>query len=157
MSLSRLTEAILAAAREKRPARVPFLTAGCPSPTRFWESLKELDENGADIIEIGVPFSDPVADGPVIAAASHRALLDGVDLEWIFAGLAKISLKAPIVLMSYANPLIQYAWDQVSGATLSQKVLASLRLLALDASRHVAGFIVPDAPLEESGPFQVAF
>jgi tryptophan synthase alpha chain len=98
-----------------------------------------------------------VADGPVIAAASHRALLDGVDLDWILAGLAKISLKAPVVLMSYANPLVQYAWDRTGGATLSQKVLNSLRFLALDAGHLISGVIVPDAPLEESGPFQVAF
>ncbi|MDR2140356.1 MAG: tryptophan synthase subunit alpha [Deltaproteobacteria bacterium] len=154
---SRLTEAIKQANADKRPARVPFLTAGCPSPERFWACLKELDDNGADIIEIGVPFSDPVADGPVIAAASQQALEAGVSLEWILSGLATTRLSAPVVLMSYANPLIQYAWERATGVTLSQMVLASLRLLAQDFGSLVAGVIVPDVPLEESGPFQVAF
>ncbi|MDR2421784.1 MAG: tryptophan synthase subunit alpha [Deltaproteobacteria bacterium] len=155
---SRLTEAILAAAQEKRPARVPFLTAGCPSPDKFWDCLSELDENGADVIEIGAPFSDPVADGPVIAAASQKAILDGVSLDWILEGLSRQKLKAPVVLMSYANPLIQYAWDRAEeGASLSRKVMSSLTILAEDISRLVDGVIVPDAPLEESGPFQMAF
>ncbi|MDR1576960.1 MAG: tryptophan synthase subunit alpha [Deltaproteobacteria bacterium] len=152
-----LTAAILAAAREKRPARVPFLTAGCPSLDRFWDCLKELDEYGADIIEIGVPFSDPVADGSVIAAASQKALLAGVDLDWILAGLAKHQLKAPVVLMSYANPLLQYAWERADGLTISQRGQASLELLAQDTRSLIAGIIAADVPLEESGPFRVAF
>jgi tryptophan synthase alpha chain len=97
-----------------------------------------------------------VADGPVIAAASQRAILNGVDLDWILEGLAKISLKVPVVLMSYANPLVQYAWERATGASLSQKVLASLRLLAKDLTPTVAGVIIPDVPLEESGPFHVS-
>ena len=66
-----------------RPALVPFLTAGFPDQSTFWPTLMELDEGGADIIEIGVPFSDPVADGPVVEEASRRALSDGVNLRGI--------------------------------------------------------------------------
>ncbi|MDR1607350.1 MAG: tryptophan synthase subunit alpha [Deltaproteobacteria bacterium] len=154
---SKLTAAILAATQKKRPARVPFLTAGCPNVNRFWECLVELEENGADIIEIGVPFSDPVADGPLIAAASQKAIEDGVDLAWILEGLKKIKLKVPVVLMSYANPLAQYAWDRSEGANLSQRSLASLKVLAHDFRPYVSGVICPDVPLEESGPFHLAF
>ncbi|MDR1083281.1 MAG: tryptophan synthase subunit alpha [Deltaproteobacteria bacterium] len=156
-SQSRLTQAISKANRVKRPARIPFLTAGCPDPDKFWDCLKELDDNGADILEIGVPFSDPVADGPVIAAASQKALADGVNLEWILNGLARHSFRSPIVLMSYANPLLQYAWAEAAGQTLSEKVLVSLELLARAMQPLVSGVIVPDVPLEESENFRAAF
>jgi tryptophan synthase alpha chain len=157
VSASKLTEAIYLAGQEKRPARVPFLTAGCPSKERFFECLAELDDYGADIIEIGVPFSDPVADGPVIAAASQKALLAGVDLDWILEGLARTPLKAPVVLMSYANPLIQYAFNRAGGQGLTQKVRESLKALGRDAAKTVSGVIVPDVPLEEAEPFLFAF
>ena len=80
---------------------IPFMTAGFPTVETFWKNLKELDENGADIIEIGVPFSDPVADGPVIEAASMKALENGVTLESILEGLRqrKGQFKAKLVLM----------------------------------------------------------
>ena len=71
-----LEEKIRKATAAGRPALVPFLTAGFPDSARFWPTLMELDENGADVIEIGVPFSDPVADGPVVEEASRRALSD---------------------------------------------------------------------------------
>jgi tryptophan synthase alpha chain len=85
---------------------IPFMTAGFPTVETFWKNLKELDENGADIIEIGVPFSDPVADGPVIEAASMKALENGVTLESILEGLRqrKGQFKAKLVLMGYLNP-----------------------------------------------------
>ena len=83
-----LEEKIRAANAAGRPALIPFLTAGFPDRATFWPTLMELDENGADIIEIGVPFSDPVADGPVVEEASRRALSDGVNLRGILAELA---------------------------------------------------------------------
>ncbi|MDR1395770.1 MAG: tryptophan synthase subunit alpha [Deltaproteobacteria bacterium] len=154
---SRLTEAILKANKEKRPARIPFLTAGFPSLEKFWDCLKELDTNGADVIEIGVPFSDPVADGPVIAAASQKALENGVSLEWILKGLDSFSVKAPLVLMSYANPLIQYAWAVDSSMTQMESMYLSLEKLAQDMCSKVSGVILPDVPLEEAAPFREAF
>ena len=75
-----LEEKILAARKAGRTALIPFVTAGFPSRERFWDVVRELDASGADIIEIGVPFSDPVADGPVVEAASIRALESGVTL-----------------------------------------------------------------------------
>ncbi|MDR2406450.1 MAG: tryptophan synthase subunit alpha [Deltaproteobacteria bacterium] len=155
MTDSKLTEAISRARALKRIARIPFLTAGFPSLEGFWDSLTELSENGADIIEIGVPFSDPVADGPVIAQVSQEVLAHNVSLKWLLEGLKKRSFKAPLVLMSYANPLLQYAWERAQGLTLPQKTYSSLKFLAEDLSKcQVKGVIVPDLPLEESKPFR---
>ena len=126
-----------------RPALIPFLTAGFPDGATFWPTVMELDENGADVIEIGVPFSDPVADGPVVEEASRRALSDGVNLRGILTELAerKGLVKAGIVLMGYLNPFLQYGYEK----------------LAHDAARGgVHGFIVPDLPYEESGPLRRA-
>lgn len=120
---------------------IPFMTAGFPTVETFWKNLKELDENGADIIEIGVPFSDPVADGPVIEAASMKALENGVTLESILAGLRqrKGQFKAKLVLMGYLNPFLQYGFER----------------LAQDAKDvGVYGFIIPDLPLDEDEPFR---
>ncbi|MDR3134907.1 MAG: tryptophan synthase subunit alpha [Deltaproteobacteria bacterium] len=159
MSENVLTQAILAAKAKGRPALIPFLTAGYPCPGKFWEALAELAGSGADIIEIGVPFSDPVADGPVVAAAGLKALGDGIDVAWILGGLKQRAIKAPLVLMSYANPLLQHAWPMTDPkASLGDRVLESLRLLAREAKEAgLAGLIVPDVPLEESAPFQKAF
>ena len=120
---------------------IPFMTAGFPTVETFWKNLKELDENGADIIEIGVPFSDPVADGPVIEAASMKALENGVTLESILEGLRqrKGQFKAKLVLMGYLNPFLQYGFER----------------LAQEAKEvGVYGFIIPDLPLDEDAPFR---
>ena len=101
MNISTLQHRIEAANAEGRIARIPFITAGFPDRKRFLTALRELDENGADIIEIGVPFSDPVADGPVVEDASRRALEDGISLDWIMKTLVKLSPlpRAGLVLM----------------------------------------------------------
>ncbi|MDR2354407.1 MAG: tryptophan synthase subunit alpha [Deltaproteobacteria bacterium] len=153
--MSVLTKAIQSANREGRPARVPFLTAGCPSLTEFWIKLEELAQFGADLIEIGLPFSDPVADGPVIAEASQKALSLGVNLHWLLTGLEKTKIKVPLVLMSYANPLVKYAYTKSPGELLSVKITESIRSLAHDLKEvKFAGVIIPDIPLEESLPFR---
>ena len=92
-----------------RTALIPFITAGFPSPERFRGAVEELDAHGADIIEIGIPFSDPVADGPVVEDASRRALEQGVSLNWIMDSLKQRAgnFKAGIVLMGYLNPFLQ--------------------------------------------------
>lgn len=96
-----------------RTALIPFVTAGFPALDTFWGIIEELDANGADVIEIGVPFSDPVADGPVVEDASRRALEQGVSLNWIMDGLKQRAgnFKAGIVLMGYLNPFLQYGWN----------------------------------------------
>lgn len=134
--VSRLEARVAAANAAGRPALVPFLTAGFPTLDRFWEEMDGLDRGGADIIEIGVPFSDPVADGPVVEAASLRALENGVTLRWILDGLKARAGRydAELVLMGYYNPFLQYGLEN---------------LAADAAAAGVAGFIVPDLPLEE--------
>ncbi len=138
MSLQRRIET---AVGQGRPARIPFLTAGFPNRERFFQALRGLDAAGAAIIEIGVPFSDPVADGAVVEDASRRALDSGVTLEWILKELTAISpgLRAGLVLMGYYNPFLQYGLE---------------RLAADAATAGVQGCIVPDLPLEEDGPLR---
>ena len=136
-----LQERIEKASREGRTALIPFITAGFPEPERFAGIVSELDASGADIIEIGVPFSDPVADGPVVEEASRKALAAGVTLGWTLEQLAGLRLAAGLVLMGYYNPFLQYGLER----------------LAQDAARAgVQGFIVPDLPLDEDGPLRAA-
>ncbi len=133
-----LEEKIRSAEKAGRLALIPFVTAGFPSRERFWDVMRELDESGADIIEIGVPFSDPVADGPVVEAASVRALENGVTLRGILEELSvhRGEVKAGLVLMGYMNPFLQYGLER----------------FAEDAARvGVHGVIVPDLPFDEAG------
>lgn len=144
MQPSPLQEAVERAQARGRRAVIPFITAGFPDMESFWSHLARLDEAGADIIEIGVPFSDPVADGPVIEQASRDALARGVSLKWILDGLKarKGRFSAKLVLMGYVNPFYRYGVEQ----------------LAADAvEAGVSGFIIPDMLLEESGMFRPAF
>lgn len=135
--MHRLQSQIEAANAAGRIALIPFLTAGFPDKQRFLPILHELDDSGVDIIEVGVPFSDPVADGPVVEAASRRSLESGTSLAGILADLSSERLATPIVLMGYYNPFLQYGLEN----------------LARDAAKaNVAGIIVPDLPYEESGP-----
>jgi len=136
----RLTQS-LRDARTQRVGLVAFLTAGFPSKERFRADLTEVAAH-ADVVEIGVPFTDPMADGVTIQRSSMGALAQGVTLHWIINELAAMPpVKAPLVLMSYTNPLLAYGLDE----------------LAADAARvGVTGFIVPDLPLEESAAFEAA-
>lgn len=136
----RLTQSIRDA-RDTRPALVSFLTAGYPSREHFRADVTEVAAH-SDVVEIGVPFTDPMADGVTIQRSSMGALAHGVTLHWIIDELAAMPpVKAPLVLMSYMNPLLAYGLDK----------------LAADAARvGVCGFIVPDMPLEEAGNFEVA-
>ena len=138
----RISQAIRTARRAGTPSIVAYVTAGFPEPSRFIEVLNEVGE-GADVIEIGVPFTDPMADGLTIQRSSRAALAKGVSLKWILEELtkAKQKPKAPLLFMSYLNPLLAYGFDRLPSA-------------AADAG--VAGFIVPDLPYEESGDFRAA-
>lgn len=117
-------------------ALIPFLTAGDPDLETTAKALQRLDRSGADIIELGVPYSDPLADGPVIQAAATRALQHGTQLEQVIDMVAQVSpsLKAPIVLFTYYNPII------------NRGIEAFLRRIA---AAGVKGLVVPDLPLEE--------
>jgi len=82
------------------------VTAGHPDVDRSLETLRALEEGGADIIELGVPFSDPIADGPVIQASSQRALEQGMNYDGVLALIEKAKLGVPVVLFSYLNPIL---------------------------------------------------
>lgn len=137
----RLAEAVRTAAKSGEPALVAFLTAGYPSAAKFREHLLAVAA-GADVIEIGVPFTDPMADGVTIQRSSQAALKQGVSLKWILSELNAMQRPAtPLVLMSYLNPLLQYGYDR----------------LAVDAAAAgVCGFIVPDLPFDEGAEFRTA-
>jgi tryptophan synthase alpha subunit len=91
------------------PALVAYVTAGDPSPAESLEIVKELDRAGADVIEIGVPFSDPIADGPSIQRAAERALAAGMNLEGALdlVAEAREAVSAPLVLFTYVNPVFR--------------------------------------------------
>lgn len=130
-----ITEAIRSASLRGWPALVAFMTAGFPSRAQFAADLLRVDE-AADVIEIGVPFSDPMADGMTIQRSSRAALADGVTLDWIIAELTTLAKRprAPLLLMSYLNPLLAHGIG---------------RLPADARAAGIAGFIVPDLPFEE--------
>ncbi|HTC38956.1 MAG TPA: tryptophan synthase subunit alpha [Steroidobacteraceae bacterium] len=134
--------AIRAAVATGRPALVGYLTAGFPSRRRFKENLAAVAA-GCDVVEIGVPFSDPMADGATVQRASFAALADGVTLPWILDELQSIEPRhaAPILLMSYLNPLLAFGMEQLPRAA---------------ARAGVSGFIVPDLPFEESAELHQA-
>ncbi|MCW5316749.1 tryptophan synthase subunit alpha [Nostoc sp. KVJ3] len=118
-------------------ALIPFITAGDPDLETTAKALQVLDRNGADIIELGIPYSDPLADGPVIQAAATRALQRGTKLEQVLEMLQEITpkLRSPIVLFTYYNPILHRGID---------------KFLQEIAAAGVAGLVVPDLPLEEA-------
>ncbi|MGB5211164.1 MAG: tryptophan synthase subunit alpha [Gammaproteobacteria bacterium] len=136
----RISAAIDAARADGRTALVAFLTAGYPERDRFAEQLTTLT-GAADVVEIGVPFSDPMADGLTIQRASQAAIEAGVNLGWILDQIETVSAAAPLVLMSYLNPLLAFGFE---------------RLAERAAAVGVDGFIVPDLPLDESEPLAAA-
>jgi tryptophan synthase alpha chain len=124
-----------------RKGLIMFVTAGDPEPSLTVPLMHALAESGADILEIGVPFSDPMADGPVIQRASERALKHGVGLADVLGHVAafrKRNLETPVVLMGYANPI------EAMGV---EKFVAAAQAAGVD------GVIVVDYPPEECGPF----
>ncbi len=137
MSTHHLTDKINEALAQGRKAVMPYLPAGFPTKDAFWRHIQDLDSAGADIIEIGVPFSDPVADGPVVEQAALCCLEQGVTLGWILEELAprRSTIQAGIVLMGYINPFLQYGIP---------------KLARVAAQAGVNGLIIADLPLEES-------
>jgi tryptophan synthase alpha chain len=135
----RLTDAIRAANARGRPALLAYFTAGFPERASFSHLLAAI-ASVADVVEIGVPFSDPMADGVSIQRASRVALAGGASLAWILDELdgsqgPSAQPGAPLVLMSYLNPLLAFGIERLAGRA---------------AECGVSGFIVPDLPLEES-------
>lgn len=105
-SSSSITRRFDALRKQSRRALVCYVTAGHPDVDRSLETLHALEEGGADIVELGVPFSDPIADGPVIQASSQRALEQGMNYDGVLALIEKAKLGVPVVLFSYLNPIL---------------------------------------------------
>jgi tryptophan synthase alpha chain len=137
-----ISTAIRQVAAQGRPAVVGFMTAGFPDRAGFRASLAAIAA-AADVVEIGIPFTDPMADGMTIQRASRAALEGGFTLPWLLAELEAMQPRprAPLLLMSYLNPLLAYGLDALPGAA---------------ARAGVAGFIIPDLPYEESAEMRTA-
>ena len=123
---------------EGRKALIPFITAGYPDINTTEKFIYELEKSGADLIELGVPFSDPMADGPVIQMASERSLANGTNLKTILELVKKVRKRTeiPIILMGYYNPFFIYG----------------LKRISRDAKNAgVDGFLIVDLPPEEAG------
>jgi tryptophan synthase alpha chain len=137
-----ISAAIRRAAAQGRPAVVGFMTAGFPDKAGFRASLTTI-ASAADVVEIGVPFTDPMADGMTIQRASYAALQGGFTLPWLLDELEQMQPRprAPLLLMSYLNPLLAYGLDRLPEAA---------------ARAGVAGFIIPDLPFEESAETRAA-
>ena len=142
--MSRINSTFQALATRQRKALIPFITAGDPHPDMTLPLMRALVAGGADIIELGVPFSDPMADGPTIQRASERALAQGMTLHRVLALVGefrKENATTPVVLMGYANPVEAYG----------------LEAFARDAqAAGVDGVLVVDYPPEECAEFAAA-
>lgn len=142
--ISRIAATFSRLSQAHRKALIPFITAGDPHPDLTLPLMRALVEGGADIIELGVPFSDPMADGPTVQRASERALAQGMTLRRVLALVSefrKADQVTPVVLMGYANPIESYGID----------------VFARDAkSVGVDGVLVVDYPPEECAEFAAA-
>ncbi|HEY8175630.1 MAG TPA: tryptophan synthase subunit alpha, partial [Gemmatimonadaceae bacterium] len=114
--MSPLAQRFATLRKENRRALVVYVTAGHPDPQRSLELLGALEQAGADIIEVGVPFSDPMADGPVIQASSQRALAHGMTYDKVLELIAQARLSVPVVLFSYLNPVLAAGPDALDRA-----------------------------------------
>lgn len=116
ISSNRLDRRFAALKESGRKALVCYVTAGFPDPDRSLELITGIQNAGADVIEVGVPFSDPIADGPVIQGSSQRALAAGMTLDRSLELIAKAECSAPVVLFSYLNPILAAGEDLLSRA-----------------------------------------
>jgi tryptophan synthase alpha chain len=142
--MSRITEAFAALKNEKRKGFIPFITAGDPNLATSIELIVTLAQSGATVIELGIPFSDPMADGPVIQRASERALRHGFGVAEVLSvvAAARKQTSVPIILFSYFNPLLQFG-------------IAKLAPAAKQAG--VDGVLVTDLVPEEAGEVAAVF
>ncbi len=140
---NRIDTAFATCKAEGRKALIPFITAGDAGLECTYQSILEMVKNGADLIEIGVPFSDPIAEGPVIQRASERALQNGTTLASIFSLVERLrkETQVPLLLMMYLNTIFCYGTD---------RFFAKCQAVGID------GVIVPDIPFEEKDEIQPA-
>src|SRR4029077_8392115 len=139
--MSRLQDAFTRMREEHAPGLVTYVTAGDPDLDRTAGILRALDRAGADVLEVGVPFSDPLADGPVIQRATERALAAGTTLSGVLDLLRSMrgDIEAPLVIFSYANPILRLGAEQFADR-------------ACDAG--VDGVLILDLPIEEADEFR---
>lgn len=120
---------------------MPYVTAGDPNLERTIDIIRALERAGADVVELGVPFSDPIADGPTNQRAAERALASGTTLSKVLATIALIreDVEIPIVLFTYANPVVRYGLEEFASDA---------------AAAGVDGVLFTDVPAEEMAPFE---
>ena len=146
--MSRISPTFKALAARGRKALIPFVTAGDPYPDATVDIMVAMARAGADVIELGVPFSDPMADGPVIQKAAERALAQGIDLARVLQMVQSFreqDVQTPVVLMGYANPIERYDIKRGTGAFVRDAQAAG-----------VDGVLVVDYPPEEVEAFSAA-
>jgi len=136
---------IEAAIRENHPALITYITAGDPSLEATKEYVEALDRGGADLIELGLPFSEPIAEGPTIQAAINRALDAGTTPAGFFELVDDLETEAPLLVMTYYNMILQYGSEPDVRPFVERAAEAGL-----------SGIIVPDLPAEESEPLRAA-
>ena len=139
-TLSKINEKFLELKKSKKLALMPFIMAGDPNIEKTSEILLKLQENGADLIELGIPYSDPLADGPIIQFSASRALKSGTTSIKVIELLdsLKDKLHIPVILFTYFNPILNFGLENFCD---------------LASKAGVAGLIIPDLPLEEASKF----
>jgi tryptophan synthase alpha chain len=143
----------VAAAFDDGPAFVPYLAAGDPDAESTEEYVRALVRGGADVVELGLPFSEPIAEGPTIQAAVARALSGGMTPDRYFELVEDLDVDVPIVCMTYYNLIYQYredADDDAGAETGPEPFVRRAAEVGID------GFVVPDLPAEEAGPLREA-
>ena len=138
--MSKIREKIESVNNKNQKALTIFLTSGFPNPENFVELALEIEKAGADIIEIGLPFGDSLADGPVIQSSYSEALKNNINLDQTFKFISEIKQQSdiPLIIMSSSNPVLNYGKEKFSK-------------MAIESG--VNGIIIPDAPLEEYDDF----
>lgn len=131
----------LAEAFRRRPLLIAYISAGDPSPESVPEIAELLARAGADVVELGLPHSDPIADGPVIQAAGQRAIEAGMNTDLYFEMASRIRANVPLVFMGYYNMIYRRGLDRFAKDC---------------ANSGITGLIVPDLPPEEAGPLRAA-
>jgi tryptophan synthase alpha chain len=141
--MSRLEEVFARAKNRRRAAFIAYVMAGDPDLETTLSILRVLDDAGTDLIELGVPYGDPLADGPTIAAAAHRALANGTRLHHVFELVRRYRAGggAPVVLFAYFNPIFRYGIERFAREA---------------AEAGAGGLIVPDLALEETAELRVS-
>ncbi len=137
--INKLEQKLVTIKNRQGKALIPYIMAGDPDLNTTVKAALTLAKSGADVIELGIPFSDPVADGPVIQKAAARALSAKTTVACVFRAVSAIRKESdiPLVLMTYYNPVLQYGLEEFTASA---------------HSTGVDGIIIPDLPLEESGP-----